>query len=176
MPAIPTAAQHRAADILSDPSKYDPTSKETADHSLPYCAAAALMDGDVYLKTFDEERFTDAALLDLTARVKVHLDDALSARYPRGIPNRITVTTTDGAQLMREVRYPRGHARNPMTDDEVTAKIIKVDTAERKIGLSIKAHKKEQDRGEQDTYSGSQDKFDKSLGARIKDAEQDQSE
>lgn len=61
-------------------------------------------------------------------------------------------------------------------DDEVTAKIIKVDTAERKIGLSIKAHKKEQDRGEQDNYQGSQDKFDKSLGARIKDAEQDQSE
>ncbi len=61
-------------------------------------------------------------------------------------------------------------------DDEVTAKIIKVDTAERKIGLSIKALKKEQERGEQDNYSGSQDKFDKSLGARIKDAEQDQSE
>ena len=26
----------RAADILSDPSKYDPHTKETADHSLPY--------------------------------------------------------------------------------------------------------------------------------------------
>ena len=31
----------RAADILSDPSKYDPQSKETADHSLPYVIAAA---------------------------------------------------------------------------------------------------------------------------------------
>ena len=31
----------RAADILSDPSKYDPHTKETADHSLPYVIAAA---------------------------------------------------------------------------------------------------------------------------------------
>src|SRR5262249_58541150 len=34
----------RAADILSDPSKYDPHTKETADHSLPYVIAAALVD------------------------------------------------------------------------------------------------------------------------------------
>ena len=31
----------RGADILSDPSKYDPQTKETADHSLPYVVAAA---------------------------------------------------------------------------------------------------------------------------------------
>ena len=56
-------------------------------------------------------------------------------------------------------------------DDEVTAKIIKVDTAERKIGLSIKSFKKELERGEQESYHGSQDKFDNSIGARIKEAE-----
>lgn len=56
-------------------------------------------------------------------------------------------------------------------DDEVTAKIIKVDTAERKIGLSIKSFKKELERGEQENYHGSQDKFDNSIGARIKEAE-----
>ncbi len=32
----------RAADILSDPAKYDPRTKEAADHSLPYCIAAAI--------------------------------------------------------------------------------------------------------------------------------------
>jgi 2-methylcitrate dehydratase len=35
----------RAADILGDPHKYRPDSKETADHSLPYCMAAGLVDG-----------------------------------------------------------------------------------------------------------------------------------
>jgi len=37
----------RAADILSDPSKYDPRTRETADHSLPYCIAATIVDGTV---------------------------------------------------------------------------------------------------------------------------------
>jgi len=80
------------------------------------------MDGDVYLPTFDEKRFTDAALLDLTGKVQVHLDDALSTRYPKGIPNRITVTLNDGRKLVQEVEFPRGHAGNPMTDGEVEAK------------------------------------------------------
>ena len=35
----------RAADILSDPAKYKPESKESADHSLPYCIAAAVAEG-----------------------------------------------------------------------------------------------------------------------------------
>ena len=39
----------KAADILSDPSKYDPQTRETADHSLPYCIAAALAYGRVSL-------------------------------------------------------------------------------------------------------------------------------
>ena len=104
------------------PEAWTPKTRETADHSLPYCTAAALLDGDVYLHTFDEKRFTDAALLDLTAKVQVHLDDALSLRYPKGIPNRLTITLADGRKLVKEVEFPRGHAGNPMTDQEVEAK------------------------------------------------------
>jgi 2-methylcitrate dehydratase len=104
------------------PEAWAPKTRETADHSLPYCTAAALMDGDVYLHTFDETRFTDEALLALTAKVQVHLDDALTARYPKGIPNRLTLTLTDGTKLVEEVEFPRGHAGNPMTDAEVESK------------------------------------------------------
>ena len=45
----------RAADILGDPHKYRPDSKETADHSLPYCMAAGLVDGMVTPLQFREE-------------------------------------------------------------------------------------------------------------------------
>jgi 2-methylcitrate dehydratase len=112
-----------AVDIIGkDPEKWRPRTRETADHSLPYCTAVALADGDVTLAQFAPERFTDAALLDLVAKVKVHRDAALSARYPRGIPNRITITLKDGRKLVREVEFPRGHAGNPMTDAEVEHK------------------------------------------------------
>lgn len=104
------------------PEAWAPRTRETADHSLPYCTAAAFMDGDVYLETFDESRFTDPKLVALTAKVKVRLDDELSKRYPRGIPNRLTITLSNARQLVKEVEFPRGHAGNPMTDAEVEAK------------------------------------------------------
>lgn len=104
------------------PEAWAPKTRETADHSLPFCTAAALADGDVTLATFDEERFTEPGLLALTAKIKVHRDAALSTRYPRGIPNRLTLTLHDGRQLVKEVEFPRGHALNPMTDQEVERK------------------------------------------------------
>lgn len=112
-----------AVDIIAkDPEKWRPKTRETADHSLPYCTAVALADGEVTLAQFDPARFTDDALLKLVARVRVHRDAELSARYPIGIPNRLTVTLADGRKLMKEVEFPRGHARNPMTDAEVEHK------------------------------------------------------
>lgn len=104
------------------PEAWAPKTRETADHSLPYCTAAALLDGDVNLDTFDEKRFTDPVLVGLTSRVQVRLDPELSPRYPNGIPNRLTLRLTDGRTLVREVEFPRGHAHNPMTDAEVEQK------------------------------------------------------
>jgi 2-methylcitrate dehydratase len=101
---------------------WTPKTRETADHSLPYCTAVALLDGDVYLHQFDPERFTAPDIVNLTAKVHVHLDDALTPRYPKGIPNRIVITLTDGRQFTKEVEFPRGHAGNPMSDDEIVAK------------------------------------------------------
>jgi 2-methylcitrate dehydratase len=112
-----------AVDIIAkDPEKWRPKTRETADHSLPYCTAVALMDGDVTLAQFEESRFTDAALIDLVAKVKVHRDAKINERYPAGIPNRVTVTLRDGKTFVREVEFPRGHARNPMSDTAVEHK------------------------------------------------------
>ncbi len=112
-----------AVDIIGkDPEKWRPKTRETADHSLPYCTAVALADGDVTLAQFAPQRLNDPALLELVAKVQVHRDAALSARYPAGIPNRITITMNDGRRLVKEVEFPRGHAKNPMTDAEVEHK------------------------------------------------------
>ncbi|HTU16593.1 MAG TPA: MmgE/PrpD family protein [Gemmataceae bacterium] len=112
-----------AVDIIGkDPEKWRPQTRETADHSLPYCTAVALMDGEVTDAQFAPSRFTDPTLLALVAKIKLHRDAALNARYPHGIPNRLTVTLSDGRTLVREVEFPRGHAQNPMSDAEVEHK------------------------------------------------------
>jgi 2-methylcitrate dehydratase len=112
-----------AVDIIGkDPEKWRPKTRETADHSLPYCTAVALQDGDVTLASFDDKHLNDARLRALVAKIAIHRDAGLSARYPRGIPNRLTITLADGKQLVKEVEFPRGHAGNPMTDAEVEHK------------------------------------------------------
>jgi 2-methylcitrate dehydratase len=112
-----------AVDIIGkDPEKWRPKTRETADHSLPYCTAVALMEGDVTLASFDEAHLKDKALLDLVAKIEVKRSAELTARYPKGIPNRITVIMKNGTQFTAENEFPRGHDQNPMTDLEITDK------------------------------------------------------
>ena len=131
-PQIADVSQIRSLDIYSfdaavdiigkDPEKWRPKTRETADHSLPYCTAVALADGDVTLDSFSEARLRDEQLLALVAKIKIHRDAALTARYPRGIPNRLEVTLADRRKLIAENEFPRGHDQNPMTDAEVESK------------------------------------------------------
>jgi 2-methylcitrate dehydratase len=117
--------------IAKDPEKWDPRTRETADHSIQYIVSAALQDGDVTRRTFDLERVRRPDTLELLQeRTTIEEDPVLTTAYPEGIPNRITVTTTDGLTLVREVAYPRGHARDPMNDDELARK-YRANVAER---------------------------------------------
>jgi 2-methylcitrate dehydratase len=108
--------------IGSEPEKWRPTSRETADHSMAYCVAVALLDGDVTLASFDDDRLVDPRILGMMDKTKITEQPELNEGYPKGIPNHLTVTLSDGSKLEKRIDYPRGHNLNPMTDDEVTAK------------------------------------------------------
>jgi 2-methylcitrate dehydratase len=108
--------------IGGEPEKWRPTTRETADHSLPYCVAVALVDGKVTLASFDDDHLRDEALLGLVQKIEVKANPTLDMKYPDGIPNLIRIHTKDGRVLEHEVTYPRGHAGNPMTDAEVESK------------------------------------------------------
>lgn len=121
--SVEIATFRTAVEIIGqDPEKWRPKTRETADHSLPYCTAVALVDGDVSADQFTHERLTDPALLDLVARTTVVEDPLLTAGYPFGIPNRVSVTLDDGTVLVREVAFPPGHDKNPLTDAQLATK------------------------------------------------------
>lgn len=112
-----------AVDIIgSEPEKWRPTTRETADHSLPYIVAAALMDGEVTLRQFAPDRLADAKLIDFVQKVKVERHTELSALYPGAVGNIIAVRLSDGHTARRRIDHPRGHAKNPMSDAEVMEK------------------------------------------------------
>src|SRR5437773_619629 len=112
----------RAADILGDPHKYRPDSKETADHSLPYCMAAGLIDGMVTPLQFKEERVLDKTLIPIMDKVKVVANEEFEALFPKFQPSRVTITTNDGKSHSTRVDVPKGDPLDPMTDEEFAAK------------------------------------------------------
>jgi len=112
----------RAADILADPSKYDPRTKETADHSLPYVIAAAVADRQVTPIQFTDAKIMDGKIRAQLPKVKVIADPEIEAVFPELQRVRVVIRTTDGREFTKELDYPKGDPRNPLTNDEISAK------------------------------------------------------
>jgi 2-methylcitrate dehydratase len=122
-----------AVDIIgSEPEKWRPQSRETADHSLPYIVAVALADGEITDRQFSSARFNDPKLIDLVQRVKIERNGELSRRYPEAVANNVIVHLRDRRVLREEVDYALGHARNPINDAQVEAKLYAL--ADRRLG------------------------------------------
>ena len=112
----------RAADILADPTKYDPRSKETADHSLPYVIAAAIADRQVTPAQFEPEKIMDTRIREQLRKVEVVADPEIEKVFPKLQRVIVTVKTTDGRELTKQLDYPKGDPRNPLTDKEIEEK------------------------------------------------------
>jgi 2-methylcitrate dehydratase len=104
--------------------KWDPKTRESADHSLPYLAAVALKDGQVTLKSFTDERVRDPALRPLMKKIAVKNDTTLQDHWAATSEpkSRIEIRLKDGRQIREEVSNFRGHTKNPMNDDEIRFK------------------------------------------------------
>ena len=120
----------RAADILSDPSKYDPRTRETADHSLPFCIAATIVDGTVTPESFKEEKIMDPELRSYLNKIKVVADPDYEKTFPELKKAGVEIKTTDGNSFEIEVDYPLGDYREPMDDDTLYAKFDSMVTPE----------------------------------------------
>ena len=121
--SIKIATFRTAVEIIGqDPEKWRPRTRETADYGLPCCTAVALVDGQVSAAQFTPERLADPGLIDLVGRTTVVEDPALTAGYPAGIPNRVSVTLDDGSVLEHEVAFPPGHDKNPLTEAHLATK------------------------------------------------------
>jgi 2-methylcitrate dehydratase len=121
--AIEIAASWAAwHEIASEPAKWDPRTRETADHSLPYIFARALVQGAINVASFDAAAYLDPALRPLMAKISVREDAEINARFPAAVIMRVKATATSGRVHAIEIVDPRGHPRNPMDDDEIAAK------------------------------------------------------
>ncbi len=108
--------------IGRDPEKWHPKTRETADHSFPYCVAVALLNGEVTLKSFSDRWLRDSDLGALMQKTRVVEQADFAGWYPEAMPTRMTVRTAAGKEYVKQVDFPLGHPRNPMSDREVEEK------------------------------------------------------
>ena len=94
----------------------NPTTRESADHSIPYLVAAALLDGTVTPRSFGDGRLWNPELRGLMRKIEVVEDPQLSARSEHearyGLA-RVHVTTRDGARLTGDAASPKAAGSEP---------------------------------------------------------------
>ena len=94
----------------------------SAKLSTPFSVALALMKNSANLMDFNQGTVNDTAILDLTKRVTVRVNEELTSWSPQRRAAIVKITTTDGKVFSHEVDYPKGEPENLMTKQEMVAK------------------------------------------------------
>ena len=99
---------------LADEPKYDPKTRETADHSFPYLLARALVDGGITLDTYTPERISDPAIRPLMRKIRVRGSDEMrrimtASKGTEAKPAKIRIRTATGREFSEEMIDHSGH-------------------------------------------------------------------
>jgi 2-methylcitrate dehydratase len=106
----------------SDPEKWAPDTKETADHSLPYTVARAMSDRSFDNASYAPEKLHDPHILALMRKITVKEDPAFATLTINVPPTRLMATLDDGQKIMRLVDSMPGFPGQPMTRADVERK------------------------------------------------------
>ena len=114
--------QAAASSAATEPEKWAPKTRETADHSIPYLVAYAFERGMVTPHSFSDCDLQNPAIQSRIATITIAEEPGFTQRFSDEYNCQMEVITTSGQQVCAAVTHPRGHFRNPMSDDDVEAK------------------------------------------------------
>jgi 2-methylcitrate dehydratase len=100
-----------------------PTNRDTANHSVVYCVAAALVEGDLQARQFDERCLADPRIMTLIDKTTITSDPQLTGHWPAANPATVEIRLAAGAGHTKTVLHPPGHPRNPVSTAQLAAKI-----------------------------------------------------
>ncbi len=109
------------ARTVAGASRYDtPT---MAKFNMRYCAARALLDGELGVRGFSADKLQDPRITELIGKIEVSVSPDIEAAYPERWPARVSVMTNSG--VIREyVEYPSGDPRNPVSEEAMERKFM----------------------------------------------------
>ncbi len=102
-----------------------PATLEDAQYSVPFCVAAAAVEGQKGLLPLLPGLLRRGDIIDLARRIRLHHDPALSRLFPAAVPARVTVYTSKGV-FEKQVNFPKGDPENPLTWAEIREKLLRL--------------------------------------------------
>ncbi len=111
--------------VLKRVDPWNPISRETADHSLPYIVGAAILEGKVDISTFDVEKVLAKDRQSfIRDKVSVVSSAELNNAKASAFLCRVTITDASGAVSVGEAKAPPGHRSNPFDLKTVEGKFM----------------------------------------------------
>lgn len=110
----------------SEPAKWDPQTRETADHSLPYILAWVLRHGMIDHHAFVDAAYRDATIRPLMNRVTVRVVDEFERDFPRVVGMRMVATDKAGRPHQVQIVNPLGHEDNPVSAKDLAEKFTRL--------------------------------------------------
>jgi aconitate decarboxylase len=106
---------------------YVPQGMTSAQLNLPYCVATLLLDGDVFVDQFTEDKIADPDRMRIATKVQVAEDPAITAKgSTHRHMVRVELELKDGTRMEETVVAPRGSEHSFATADDVIAKFTKL--------------------------------------------------
>jgi 2-methylcitrate dehydratase len=102
----------------SGEANWQPQTRESADHSLPFVMAVALMEGNLQIRHYDEMYYKRSDVRALMQKIKVRVGEEPVAAWPELPLNIVDVEMTSGKIFSTKVAYHLGHFKRWMSDDE----------------------------------------------------------
>src|SRR6266498_2238209 len=102
----------------SGEANWQPETRESADHSLPFVMAVALMEGNLEIRHYDEVYYKRPAVRALMQKIKIRIGDEPVVAWPEVPLNIVDVEMKSGKVLSTKVAYHLGHFKRFMTDEE----------------------------------------------------------
>jgi len=107
-----------------DPSRWRPRTRETADHSLPYCLAVPILHGTLRVAHFDRATLDDPRLHALMEKIEIAADPELDRHAPARLDLHVRARLTDGSIVDLAIPAPPGHTSRPLAPEQAQDKFI----------------------------------------------------
>jgi 2-methylcitrate dehydratase len=102
----------------SGEANWQPETRESADHSLPFVMAVALMEGNLEIRHYEQMYYKRSNVRALMQKIKVRIGEEPVAAWPDLPLNIVDVEMKSGKVISTKVAYHLGHFKRFMADAE----------------------------------------------------------